>query len=665
MSFSVDLEKDLAGMRSRRGSVTDLLKSRRLSRMTLLVFALITMSFYSWQTYLYCYSDVFLDEYESLDGQGLYPDQMPDDLPDCLSVKDYAAQLPEVDWFEVAQLGADEQLFDWTDDWISHGILPAGLQLPTPRFDLVYTWANGSAADFQAHKAPYDEVYATLHQDRLPEWQLAQGSRHRSWDELRYSIRSAVRFAPTWLSRILIVSKRLRSMETGETYVQQPEWLDATVSDAEVQVEVVADEDIMDHPQCAPTFNSVSVESQLSHLNTTPFFVALSDDMFFGTPVASSDFQSDLYGMTLNNYNDILHFDQAYEPVLDESMGGEILVAQYTSYMLNQRFGRRMRPIQQHHQKIISRSIMNQAMSTFPRAGTLTPLSRQRYDSHQLYGWYMHNQFTIEMHREAMLWSILWRMDRDEDGYLSMDEAQAFLAEIEAGKQAQRRSLSWETQAWATQHADENLEKAGLPAVKAQGLLWSSMDGPFHLLTIDASVCSATYTHLTCLGFDADRLARISLEQVMKNLRNVTVTCGDCLIRYLLDNAEHGLDVILPRKAETGTPSKYRQMALRALKKYAYTTARPDGSFYMVHNALEANNLYAIRVAAFTCINDDFLSDDEQEIHEAFKGFAAFFQGLFPTQLKIERVSPVSAIPLEEEVLELQGTDISATHTST
>jgi len=134
--------------------------------------------------------------------------------------------------------------------------------------DAVYSWVDGGtprfAHDLQLARAGTDRSAADV-----------RGRRFRDNGELRYSMRSLLRFAP-WLRRIYLITN-------GEV----PAWLDRH-SD---RVEVVTHAALFDKPGDLPTFNSNAIEMHLHRIpGLSRKFLYLNDDVFFGRPCTLAEF---------------------------------------------------------------------------------------------------------------------------------------------------------------------------------------------------------------------------------------------------------------------------------------------------------------------------------------------------------------------------------------
>ena len=144
-------------------------------------------------------------------------------------------------------------------------VIEEGLIEPTFPIDVVYTWVDSSAPEFQAVLA-----------EHLPKTEAisdTMGSqRFRSHDELRYSLRSIEYFAP-WVNHIFIV-----------TNGQRPSWLAQ-----HAKVSIVRHDDIIE-PRYLPTFNSHVIESALHRIpRLAEHYLYFNDDVLLLRPLRPID----------------------------------------------------------------------------------------------------------------------------------------------------------------------------------------------------------------------------------------------------------------------------------------------------------------------------------------------------------------------------------------
>lgn len=132
---------------------------------------------------------------------------------------------------------------------------------------MVYLWVDGNDPAWQAKRNAFigktDESSAVNCKGRTA-----------NNDELKYSLRSAEKYAP-WIRKIFIVTD-------GQT----PEWLDTT----NPRVEIIDLEDIMPQ-ESLPCFNSSLIEKFLHRIpGLADRFLYANDDMFINRPVSPGDF---------------------------------------------------------------------------------------------------------------------------------------------------------------------------------------------------------------------------------------------------------------------------------------------------------------------------------------------------------------------------------------
>jgi hypothetical protein len=135
--------------------------------------------------------------------------------------------------------------------------------------DAVYTWVDACsprfARDLPLVRAGNDRPGTDTRRRRF-----------RDNGELRYSMRSLVRFAP-WLRRIYLVTN-------GDV----PAWLDRH-SD---RVTVLPHAALFDSADDLPTFNSNAIEMHLHRIpGLSRKFLYLNDDFFLGRPCTLADFR--------------------------------------------------------------------------------------------------------------------------------------------------------------------------------------------------------------------------------------------------------------------------------------------------------------------------------------------------------------------------------------
>jgi hypothetical protein len=557
----------------------------------------------------------------------------------------------------------DTKLDGWEDEWFSSGRFDAGKEGPLaePKIDFVYNWVNGSDESFNEIRHSY-EVQSPLN-DAAGKWIAQHGiNRYRDWDELRYSLRSLNHYAKGFVNKVQIlvnsVSGDLNYHADGTAMrPQRPDWLkDDTLTNNFIQVlshESFFDGEMKD---CLPTFNSLSIESQIYRTpSTTDRLVALSDDMFLGMPHAPSDFYSPLFGSVMGFKSDGYNVKKLSKDGLPTF--GEKPFAYYTSYLLNHRFGERTRKVQAHFTHSISRAVMEETMASFPNPSHKGTCERFRGESrYQIYPWYASFHYTIERFREVLLWSfIMSRSDSNSDGYLDWRERQNMLEAIEPGW---RQLATSDSSKPAVQspirermyfQLPEILRKAGLQAPKVNvNVQWTSLDGPetirnvkCHDFSVDKCFGDSFGSPLSDAGATSSLNPDFAAASVLSRISSQHPECGDCLIKFLLAATPRGLEPLLPPKS---AKSHHRQTVVKALKKYQHTIVDTDSmKFVMVRDAEQARTellertIRPGRTYGQWCLNDDVMTESAEEVGRVKDVMRTVFETLWPEKGRWER----------------------------
>lgn len=475
-------------------------------------------------------------------------------------------------------------------------------------------------------------------------------NRYRDWDELKYSFRSLDQYAKPFVNKIqlLVNSVYNASNNTGLSLrPQRPNWLKDD-SETRENVQVLAQEDFFgeNEKQCLPTFDSVSIESQL-HMTPSNVdrFVALSDDMFLGAPHSAADFYSPLFGSMMgfkwDHYN-VKSINKAEVPTF-----GEKPYLYYTSWLLNHRFGERDRKAQAHFSHSISRRVMKEALASFPSPAHHGACERFRGESSfQIYPWYVAFHYSIERFREALLWSfVMTRADANGDGYLDWSERQAVLDAIRHGRHlfgggdssTPVRPSSGRTRLYYQLPAIH--KQAGLqPPLSNVNVQWTSLDGP------------ETIRNVKCHNFHVDKCFAESFDSpisdtsynnpdfttgnIFTQLAKREPRCGDCLLKFVLSATHKGLEPLLPPKHKR----QEREVVIKALVKYQHTIVEPEAMFVMVKDAEQAENDIVERVikqkkhVGQWCLNDDVMTEDPKAVSEVNDVIQTVFKTLFPAK---------------------------------
>ena len=216
--------------------------------------------------------------------------------------------------------------------------------------DMVFSWVDGSAIEFQRARAARMKAYVVGEGDDSE-------ARYRQIDELKYALRSVYMFAP-WVRRIFIVTDSPR-----------PAWLDDHPS-----VTIVPSEEFFKDPSVLPTHNSQAVESQLQHIpGLSEHFIYSNDDMFFGRPVTPDMFFSP---------GGVTKFIEATTRIglgdNNPSRSGFENAARVNRALLRERFGRVTTRHLEHAATPLRKSVLLQMEDEFAEDFTRTAASRFR-----------------------------------------------------------------------------------------------------------------------------------------------------------------------------------------------------------------------------------------------------------------------------------------------
>ena len=135
-----------------------------------------------------------------------------------------------------------------------------GAECPFP-IDVVYTWVDGDDPAWRERRDEAASVSSRVTVDG------GADERFRTFDELRYSLRSVWQYVPH-VRHVYVVTDR-----------QRPSWLDGD----HPMLSIVDHRDVFDDPSVLPTFNSHAIETQLHHVEgLCEHYLYLNDDVFFG-----------------------------------------------------------------------------------------------------------------------------------------------------------------------------------------------------------------------------------------------------------------------------------------------------------------------------------------------------------------------------------------------
>ncbi|GAA5902129.1 hypothetical protein JCM6882_006708 [Rhodosporidiobolus microsporus] len=612
------------------------------------------------------------------------------------------------------------------------------------KIDVVWTWVNGS----ESRLAEWREILAEEGEKKDGKKGKkgkngAQVLRHfREHDELRFSIRSVLSSLASSLKTLHLVSGDIPAESPSSNtsvppptannrLLQVPTWLKteqaqrvdldsgASSSASRPQIrlhshselfktragdgEPSADEQARRWQNTSvPSFSSRAIESQLPGLETdSPVLLSLNDDFFLLKTLSASDIASPLTGPVFRMYRNFVVEGVPANKNDKDGIESEWLGLKHSNWLLDQRFGKRKRPYLAHIAKSISAPVFREAREVFFEAFSSTASARFRgRGPNQITPLFLYTQYTVEKHREALLWSYLVaRFDVDSDGFLSPQERILLLTDFltdNAAFHQDSASLYSRTPCRSSLLSIPSTSSLlGLLSPKHTKFEFLSSDGYAHFAADNSH--GETIPHwqawphftagsdvgkgLPCamrlkscfseefLNLDAsapgvktgDALKRIAFEQP---------ECGDCLIVHLLaKSGEQGLEAFLPAKGEeadgeelealtvatSGTawqdvsfsPLKSslsrRQQALSLIQRYSYSIGSSPLAFLSVTSGGDklSDKLAALTSRAdgpaFLALNDDIGTTKEDELRDIDERMKRWFGETWTTPSEWER----------------------------
>ncbi|KAJ6454522.1 hypothetical protein C8R47DRAFT_222143 [Mycena vitilis] len=516
------------------------------------------------------------------------------------------------------------------DQWVSQGKPCAATD--HGKIDAVWTWVNGSEAILDAVRNRIAAANTKPGPRALP-FAGTRSTHFRTHGEMVHSMRSVLKSLPAALVNKYIVLTADVAADDTETLRlgSVPTWLNMSRDDG---VRVLHHSDVFrtqesststtdkgrewrDH--MVPSFNSLAIESQLANipdLATTLFY--LNDDCFVLRPLSAGDFETPLYGPVFR-----IQFDLGVKgkPPGSSTMGvdreGEWPGLQFTNWLLDQRFGKRERRYLHHVAKALPAPIMREAAAVWADEIAKTAEARFRGQGPQVNLVYLTTWYTIEKHRESLLYSFLMlRVDADADGVISPAERLTLLDGLESGRVTvalrEGGSAHW---------LELNMKRAGVDPPKETEYEWLSSDGYPLIHTIipkDKTPQYCTIDVVKCFAGDAalEVFHRVAFEQP---------ECGDCLIAHLVGKSgPTGLATFLPppdpRKAafprtpslaKTWQDATYpfgmgREYAVNSIQRYTYVLGASPMQFLELRRTSDTRKLPDTNTSvALLAVNDD------------------------------------------------------------
>ncbi|KAF9139962.1 Xanthine phosphoribosyltransferase 1 [Mortierella sp. GBA39] len=563
--------------------------------------------------------------------------------------------------------------------------------------DIVYTWVNGTDATLKDVKEKFKETSElflyfknatrptndpnTNPKNREPP-AVGNGKgdqtihRFRDNNELKYSLRSIAEYFPErLLGRIHILTTEVPDNRTGQGVGQVPEWLDFGKEGERVRL--VKHREVYDDASVLPSFNSLSIESQMHHVpHLADTFIYMNDDIFFGLPIDASDFWTPLYGFVFHLTSGII------EPAIP-SLGtspnvGEWQSLQYTNYLLSKQFGARHRAYIAHIIHIMNRPILEEIQSIWPEEFDKTASHRFRGEgqAQEINLAFFMAHYVMERLRETQLASYWkYRLDGNQDGQLDWEEREELIRMVEEYEETMPKVINRRRlgplpideafKSFLHEH-DQKLESVGIPWTGRTSYDQSGMDGyPFMIRSADLSQSSSnqhsrqpssTKTEPSrrqcmfnidfCLGPQFRNRSAPAIDSsvgkgsVFERLAFTEYHCGDCLLHIVRRRStKPGMSSLMPldRNSEA-----YSQVA-RDMAKYNYVIGQSQFTFIQLTTGDKSEVglkrlLARNQTETYFCVNDDV--PDSPLIAKRVRGlFAGFLETRLPNPSPWEKLS--------------------------
>ncbi|KAF8931966.1 hypothetical protein EDD21DRAFT_374829 [Dissophora ornata] len=566
---------------------------------------------------------------------------------------------------------------DWFSQWIRwRGLDPsfADQTQESPRFDIVYTWVNGSDPELQRLRLEHQAqspLFAQISDEDTKTIDAVTTKRFRDMDELRYSIRSVAAYARDMYRQV-----HLLTTEVQPGQGQIPDWLDLTKD----VVRPVPHTTMFENGAHLPTFNSLAIESQIHHIpGLSDIFVYMNDDVFLGTPMLPSDVWTPLYGFVFHMEGSLLVPPHVRPTEQNPLNIGEWSSLQYSNHLLSQRFGPRYRAYIAHVSHVLSVPILRELQTEWPEdfASTSSHRFRGEGEAHDIQVSFFMAHYVMEKLRQTQLESYWFhRLDANQDGLLDWSERETLIDLVQSWNLNQRSEQSKKYHSRPTMIAghDHILRRIGIPMSGSTAYRLAGMDGyPFLLEAADTSKTIPLATSVDsegrvlqpqvpymryeqpqkrtcqldlafCFGEDflnsgVEPIPVAQGRTIFRRLAFEEFHCGDCLLEMLMQHPDTGMSAWMPMDEDS---DEFKDVS-RKVERYNFVLGTSDYSFIALQGAegskknLE-NLLQSRNSKAFFCINDDFPDDPalQNEIHGIFK---SFLDERFPTPSPWEKAA--------------------------
>lgn len=292
--------------------------------------------------------------------------------------------------------------------------------------------------------------------------------------------------------------------------------------------------------------------------------------------MSPADFVTPLFGQVFRIQKDLGVGGEAPGTSKQKS-DGEWPGMTYSAWLLDRRFGIRQRGYLVHQGKMLSTPLLDEVASIWSDELKETAEVRFRGKGTEVNMLFLSTYYTIEKHREALLWSyFIARMDSRRQGTYSPEDRAALGRELGVSIQdGQIMVARPDRPSYEGDLAKELLKSAHLTPAERTPYQFSTMNGyafmplgqaPSKWPDLDAKtvgpekpwqVCNISM--VTCFGtedyFKSSYVGDVTSQTLFKRMTFDQPECGDCVIAALLSRSSQGLEPFLPSPSGNPPPS--------------------------------------------------------------------------------------------------------------
>lgn len=283
--------------------------------------------------------------------------------------------------------------------------------------------------------------------------------------------------------------------------------------------------------------------------------------------MSPADFASPLFGQVFRIQKDLGVGGEA-PGTSKQKADGEWPGMTYSAWLLDRRFGIRSRSYLVHQGKMLSTPSLDEVAAIWSEELKESAQSRFRGKITEVNMLFLSTYYTIEKHREALLWSyFIARMDSRRHGHYSAEDRAALGRELGISIQEGQLIVSRPHRpSYEGEPADTLLKAAHLTPAARTPYQFSSMNGyafmplgqpsstwpdldagtvtpekPWQVCNISLALCFGTEDY-----FKPKYVGDVTSQTLFKRMTFDHPECGDCAIASLLSRSPVGLSPFLP-----------------------------------------------------------------------------------------------------------------------